>query len=137
MGRLSRKRGLRQGDPISPYLFLLCAFALSVMVTKANDDGIFTRVSTSHGGPWISLLFFADDSLLFCRSSLYQWDVLTNVLRLYEVAFNQCLNNNKTSIFFNGNTTQEMRGAILEKAGILSSQRYDMYLGLPTLVGKS
>jgi hypothetical protein len=57
VGRLSRKRGLRQGDPISPYLFLLCAEALSVMVTKANDDGNFMVVYTSNGGPWISHLF--------------------------------------------------------------------------------
>jgi hypothetical protein len=100
VGRLSWKRGLRQGDPISPYLFLLCAEDLSVMVTKANDDGNFMVVYTSNGGPWISHLFFADDSLLFCRSSLYQWDALTNVLRLYEAASNQRLNNKKTSIFF-------------------------------------
>jgi hypothetical protein len=95
-GQIKPKRGLRQGYPISPYLFLLCVEALSAMVTKANDDGILTRVSTSRGGLRISYLFFANDSLLFCRANLSQWGALTNVLRLYEAALGQRLNNNKT-----------------------------------------
>jgi hypothetical protein len=92
------------------------------MVMKANDDGILTKVSTSRGGPRISHLFFVDDSLLFCRANMSQWGALTNVLRLYEAALGQRLNNNKTSIFFfSGNTPQEERQAILELAGIPSS----------------
>jgi hypothetical protein len=66
------------------------------MVTKANDDRILTRVSTFRRGPHISYLFFANDSLLFCKANLSQWGALTNVLRLYKVALGQRLNNNKT-----------------------------------------
>jgi hypothetical protein len=58
-GHIQPERGLRQDDPISPYLFLLCVEALSALMTKANDDGILTRVPTSRGGPRISHLFFA------------------------------------------------------------------------------
>jgi ribonuclease HI len=135
-GNIKPERGLRQGDPISPYLFLLCAEALSALVTRANDDGTLTGVSTSRRGPRISHLFFADDSLLFCRSNLSQWNALTNVLRTYEAASGQRLNN-KTSLFFSRNTKVEERDAILQSSGLPSSQRYDKYLGLPALVGKS
>ena len=101
-GIIKPERRLHQGDPISPYLFLSCVEALSALVTRANDDGILTRVPTSRRGPRISHLFFVDDSLLFCRSNLSQWSAFTNVLRIYEAVSGQQLNNNKTSFFLVG-----------------------------------
>jgi hypothetical protein len=79
-GAIKPERGLRQGDPISPYLFLLCAEALSSMITKANGEGFLMGVPTSRRGPHISHLFFADDSILFCKSSIAQWNSLMSVL---------------------------------------------------------
>jgi hypothetical protein len=58
-------------------------------------------------------------------------------LKAYEKASGQQLNKEKTEIFFSRNTPLEIRQKILEIAGIPSSQRYDTYLGLPALVGKS
>lgn len=68
-GGIYPTRGLRQGDPISPYLFLLCAEALSSLLTKADRDGKLSGVPTSKKGPRINHLFFADDSLLFCKAT--------------------------------------------------------------------
>jgi hypothetical protein len=129
-------RGLRQGDPISPYIFLICAEVLSSMVTVANREGSLTGVQTSKLGPRVSHLFFADDSLLFCRSSLTQWNYLTQLLQRYEAASGQRLNGNKTAIFFSKITSHEQKKEIVEVAGIPVNQRYDTYFGLPALVGK-
>jgi hypothetical protein len=63
-------RGIRQGDPISPYLFLLCTEALSNLMTRAEERGLIVGVPTSKRGPWITHLFFADDSLLFCQAEM-------------------------------------------------------------------
>jgi hypothetical protein len=57
-GYITPTRGLRQGDPISPYLFLICAEALSAMVVKANTEDALLGVPTSKHGPQISHLFF-------------------------------------------------------------------------------
>jgi hypothetical protein len=130
-------RGLRQGDPISPYLFLICAEVLSSMVLEANNKGLLTGVPTSKYGPRVSHLFFADDSLFFCRSSLTQWNELTRLLQVYETASGQRLNSSKTAIFFSKNTLQDEKRIIVEAAGIPITQRYDNYLGLPALIGKS
>jgi hypothetical protein len=105
-GCIQPSRGLRQGDPISPYLFLICAEVLSNMLTQANLDGRLSGVPTSKNGPRVSHLFFADDSLLFCRTSMTQWNQLTQLLTTYEGASRQRLNNNKTAIFFSKNTPQ-------------------------------
>ncbi|XP_059450901.1 uncharacterized protein LOC132181678 [Corylus avellana] len=136
-GNIIPSRGLRQGDPISPYLFLICAEALSAMLTNAHYDRRLSGVPTSRRGPLISHLFFADDSLLFCRSTQSQWQAMTEILKIYEGASGQKMNENKTSIFFSKNTPFGDRRQILELAGIPSTQRYEKYLRLPTLVGKS
>ena len=136
-GHIFPTRGIRQGDPISPYLFLLCAEALSAMMTNANREGLLIGVSTSCGGPKISHLFFADDSLLFCRANLAQWSNMTVILKNYEEASGQKMNTNKTAIFFSKNTPKLIKETILEFAGIPESNSYDKYLGLPALVGRS
>jgi hypothetical protein len=136
-GNILPTRGLRQGDPISPYLFLLCAEALSSMLSWANREGALTGVPTSKRGPHIGHLFFADDSLLFCRANIQQWNCLSSILKKYEKASGQRLNSNKTTLFFSRNTTMEDKKCLGEIVGIPSSQSYDKYLGLPALVGKS
>lgn len=53
-------RGLRQGDPLSPYLFVLCLQKLSDMIEMAVHSGVWKPVVLSRGGP----TYF---SSLFCR----------------------------------------------------------------------
>jgi hypothetical protein len=86
VGYIILNRGIRQGNPLSPYLFLLCAEALSSMLSKAKRTWIITRVPTSKKGPKLSHLFFADDSLLFCKANSVEWRRLTKFLEAYEIA---------------------------------------------------
>jgi hypothetical protein len=62
-------RVFQQGDPLSPYLFLICAKALSSLLHRANYVGDLVDVPTSVGGPKVNHLFFANDSLLFCKAN--------------------------------------------------------------------
>jgi hypothetical protein len=58
VGKIWPTRGIRQGDPISPYLFLLCAEALSSQLSRADEKGELTGVPTSKLGPRLNHLFF-------------------------------------------------------------------------------
>ncbi|XP_059436808.1 uncharacterized protein LOC132169875 [Corylus avellana] len=137
VGSISPSRGIRQGDPISPYLFLICAEVLNSLLIQADRDGTMEGVPTSRRGPRLNHLFFADDSLLFCRASLEHWKRLSDILQIYESASGQRLNRSKTAIFFSRNTSREINEQILVVSGLPSSQRHDTYLGLPALIGKS
>jgi hypothetical protein len=61
-GKITPSRGIRQGDPISPYLFLLCAEALSSMLSHADRRGTLRGALTSKKRPRLNHLFFAGDS---------------------------------------------------------------------------
>jgi hypothetical protein len=136
-GNIKPTRGIRQWDPLSPYLFLLCAEALSALLTRVVKKRVLTGVPTSRKGPRLSHLFFADDSLIFCKANSVEWRRLTKLLDKYEAASGQKLNKDKTSIFFSRNTSQEKREEISQLSGLQATQSYDKYLRLPTLVGKS
>ena len=66
----------------------------------------------SKGGPCLSHLFFADDSLIFCKATMEECEVLQRVLSTYEKASGQQLNRSKTSLFFSLNTVKEIQDEI-------------------------
>lgn len=67
-GKIIPQSGLRQRDPLSPYLFAICVEGLLTILTKAENDKWFQGVKIAYNCPSISHLFFADDSLIFFRA---------------------------------------------------------------------
>ena len=82
MDEFRPSRGLRQGDPISPYLFLLAAEGLSCLL-KAHDSGV-EGISVAPTAPSVNHLLFADDSLLFFKGNLEQALNIKGMLSAYE-----------------------------------------------------
>jgi len=91
-GHITPTRGLRQGDPLLPYLFLICAEGLFAMLKKTVANGQMKGVAACSRAPRISHLFFADDSLIFCRAIREDYSSLENTLKAYEIASGQQLN---------------------------------------------
>ncbi|KAK9984473.1 hypothetical protein SO802_033998 [Lithocarpus litseifolius] len=136
-GHIIPSRGIRQGDPLSPYLFLLCAEGLSALIKASVASGNMKEVSMCRGGPILSHLFFADDNLIFCKASLEECNALQKVLRVYEEASGQQLNREKTSLFFSSNTPTTIKEEIKGRFGAQVIKQHEKYLGLPSLVGRN
>ena len=65
-GMIHPFRGIREGDPLSPYLFLLCAEGFIALLDQAKSEGSVKGASICRGAPKVTTLMFADDSLFFC-----------------------------------------------------------------------
>lgn len=66
---ITQSRGVRQGDPLSPYIFVLCLERLAHRIMKEVAAGAWKPLKASRHGPAVSYLFFADDLMLFVESS--------------------------------------------------------------------
>lgn len=73
-------RGLRQGNPLSPYLFLLCAEGFSSILNSAEEEGRLQGLAICAGAPSITHLLFVDDSLLLMKVNQENGSYLQNVL---------------------------------------------------------
>ena len=118
-------------------LFLLCVKGFTSLLAKVEMEGQLHGISICRRAPYISNLLFADDSLLFCRANQGKVQVLMDILDLYTSTSGQCINFDKSSIYFSSNTDVRHREWIKNTLGVKEVARFEPYLGLPTLIGRS
>jgi hypothetical protein len=85
-------RGLRQGDPLSPYLFLFCVEGFSALLKQALQENEIQRVSFGRTSPNVTHLLFANDSIVFLEASSNNLTRLRQILQAYEEASGQKVN---------------------------------------------
>ncbi|XP_026428903.1 uncharacterized protein LOC113324832 [Papaver somniferum] len=83
IGKFQPERGLRQGDPLSPYMYIICAEALSSYINNLEDTNLVQGIKCVKYGPSISHLLFADDSLLFTKAIIPDFHAIKNYLYKY------------------------------------------------------
>lgn len=136
-GHFHPLRGLRQGDPISPYLFLFTTDVFSALIQEACNSGSLSGIKLSHFGPSLSHLFFADDSLFFIKASRGDCSELMRIIDVYCEASGQLVNMDKSSVFFSPNTPLSLLDQISAILNVPVNDRPGHYLGLPTVWGRS
>ena len=129
-GNFTCSRSLRQGDPLTPYLFILCADVLSSLIHQAKVDRIITPLRLSIGGPAISHLLFADDSLFFLKADLNNAEALLKIFKVYERGSGQLINLDKSTIKFGSKVFDHTRSSIQAMLNIPNIGGGGKYLGL-------
>jgi len=91
-------RGLRQGDPIAPFLFLVVAQGLAGLVKQATRKKLFTGLKVGHKKVDVNLLQFADDTLFVCESNIQNIKCIKAMLRCFELSSGLRVNFHKSKI---------------------------------------
>ncbi|XP_056848971.1 uncharacterized protein LOC130499090 [Raphanus sativus] len=134
-GHIIPQRGLRQGDPLSPYLFHMCTEALVANIKKAERGKLLTGIKVARACPPISHLLFADDSLFFCRAQKEECQTILRILKEYEAVSGQQINFEKSSIQFGHKIEESMKQDLRDVLGIQNLGGMGSYLGIPENLG--
>lgn len=133
-GYFKGTRGLRQGDPLSPYLFVIALNNLSLMLKQAAQERKFgyhlkcAKTKMTH-------LCFADDLLIFIDGSLESVQAVLQVLKEFELRSGLAMSMHKTSFFASGLSVEET-GAIQFSTGMPLGSLPIRYLGVPLVTKK-
>nr|XP_027071881.1 uncharacterized protein LOC113696703 [Coffea arabica] len=134
---IETERGIRLGDTLSSYLFLICSEGFSNLLRRATQAGRMNGIKISRQGPSVTHLFFADDSLIFCRANSQEAKELRRILELYEQESGQVVNLDKSSVFFSKNVTEATKEGVCAELGSIQPVSQGKYLGLPMVITRT
>ncbi|KAH9798495.1 reverse transcriptase domain-containing protein [Citrus sinensis] len=127
------ERGIRQGDPLSPYIFVLCIERLSHGISQAVWEGSWKPIRLAKRGTPLTHLFFADDLLLFAEASLDQASIIDAVLENFCRNSEAKVNKLKTKVFFSKNVQTRDAKLIGDALGFSATKDLGCYLGMPLI----
>jgi hypothetical protein len=126
----SPSRGIRQGDPLSPFLFVLMAEGLGRCIKVAVTDGSLKGLPLHSIQPTLSHSHFVDDNLLLNSPTFREVNKLNSILSDFTEASGMSLNYDKSKIYF-FNTPSPIQIHISRLLGIPLSSLPSNYMGVP------
>lgn len=135
IGPVVPTRGLRQGDPLSPYLFIICAEGLSLLFKEAQMNKRIHGCRVARGAPAVTHLMFADDVLVLFKANRDEANEVKQCLKRYESASSQVINFHKSCISFSTNIEEQDRVLVSGIFQVQQSADFGKYLGLPSIIG--
>jgi hypothetical protein len=135
-GKFFPSRGLRQGDPLSLFLFILGSEILSRLFLHEEVSGNLHGIKMARSCPPISHLFFADDVMIFSRANNSEARTILSCLSTYSKWSGQCINISKPAMFFSRNCRPAMKISIKGILGLNLIPARAKYLGMPLFLLK-
>ena len=124
-------RGLKQGDPLFPYLFILCMEYLGHLIEQKCTEGVWKPLIASRDNVSISHLFFVDELLLFAKIDEEACEAILEILRIFCNESRKKVSLEKSRIYFSPNVEAKTRDEVCERLGIRATSMIGKYLGFP------
>ena len=134
-GFFNCSRGVRQGDPLSPILFCLAEEVFSRGVSSLVENGLIDPISTPLGVVPPSHVLFADDIMVFMRSSKRSMRNLMHFVEEYGMNSGQRISKAKSLVFF-GKSARSRSSVIRKILGVRVGSLPFTYLGVPIFPGR-
>lgn len=130
-------RGLRQGDPLPPYLFILCMKSFSRYLLHAEECHLIHGFKVSKEAPSISCLLFADDCLLFTKATHDEANSLMSLIKNFSLISGQVINFQKSGCFFSKNVHPDHFVSLIRSLNVKKVDLNDKHLGIPLFLKRS
>ncbi|XP_070025348.1 uncharacterized protein [Nicotiana sylvestris] len=130
-GFFKSSRGVKQGDPVSPTLFILAAEALSRGLNALHTNLYFCGFGMPKWSPKINHLAYADDMIIFSSSNEISLMLIMQVLKAYEAASGQLVNKTKSVVYLHHLTDMEVVSKVDRITSIHRNDFPIIYLGCP------
>jgi hypothetical protein len=131
-GHFRPTRGLRQGDPLSPFLFILGTEVIFRLLHQSLQGFKISRRCFP-----LTHLLFADDLMIFTHATSSEAGIIKECLTKYNLWSGQTVNTDKSNILFSANTCVSTRNSILEIIPYAGTPISAKHLGLPMFFGRS
>nr|XP_009786618.1 PREDICTED: uncharacterized protein LOC104234707 [Nicotiana sylvestris] len=130
-GFFKSSRGIKQGDPVSPTLFIFAAETLSRGLNALHTNLYFCGFGMPKWSPKINHLAYADDMIIFSSSDETSLMLIMQVLKAYEDASGQLVNKNKSAVYLHHLTDMTVVNKVERITGIHRNDFSIIYLGCP------
>jgi len=124
-------RGIRQGDPLLPYIFIICMESLSRLINYSIKESLWQQVRVGKIGIPIFHLLFADDIILLAKTDLTNASTIIHISNTLLAQSGQKINNDKSSIIFSANVSLDIRNELSTTMNTRQKEKTGKYLGLP------
>ena len=133
----SPSRGIRQGDSLSPYLFILCSEVLARLIDREVGRGNISSVKVCPKAPTITKIFYADDVLLLCGAKISKVESLIGCIDKCCSWFGQSVNIEKSGIFVSNGVHNHFIRQVKAQWGFNQLAKDSKYLSLPLFLSSN
>lgn len=136
-GNWKATRGLKQGDPLSPYLFILCVQVFSATLEHHVRIGMPKGIKISLQAPKIVHIMYTDDTLLFSTLTIHKVQLIKHNLLKYEQQSGKKVNVQKLQFIHHKKLHLWLSRLVFQILHVLCTLKFPVYLGMPFVMGRA